>query len=126
MNKQHVLLDERLDCNALMDMYDGDYEHAEVVFGQFIKSAPVQMHGIAQSFEEGKVEDFRAKVHKLKPVFGFVGLTNLSSQAAQIEAMCKTISTLKDVEDDYSIFKKDFDTKLPLIQEIFEKLNNEI
>lgn len=126
MSIEQVLFNERLDCEALMEMYEGDYEHAEIVFGQFIKNAPVQMQAIAASFQQDLVEEFRAKVHKLKPVFTFVGLTSLSRQAAQLEDQCKTATTLKVMEADYEVFKNEFDTNLPLIQEIFEKLNNEV
>jgi HPt (histidine-containing phosphotransfer) domain-containing protein len=126
MSIEQVLFNERLDCDALMEMYEGDYEHAEVVFGQFIKNAPPQMQGIAISFEQDVVEEFRAKIHKLKPVFTFVGLTSLSRQAAQLEDQCKTVTTLKMLECDYQFFKNEFDTNLPLIKEIFEKLTNEV
>lgn len=126
MSIEQVLFNERLDCEALMEMYEGDYEHAEVVFGQFVKNAPVQMQGIATSFQEDSVEEFRAKVHKLKPVFTFVGLTSLSRQAAQLEEQCKTVGTLKILQADYETFKNEFDNNLPLIQEISEKLNNEV
>ena len=126
MGIEQLLFNERLDGNALEEMYEGDYEHAAIVFGQFVKSAPVQMQGIAASFEQDAVEDFRAKVHKLKPVFCFVGLTGLSNKAAILEQQCKVTATLKTLEGDYLDFKNDFDTHLPLIQEILQKLNNEI
>lgn len=126
MSIEQILFNERLDCEALMEMYEGDYEHAEVVFGQFIKNAPVQMLGIAASFEQDAVEEFRAKIHKLKPVFTFVGLTSLSRQAAQLEDQCKTAGTVKVMDAGYQIFKNEFETYLPLIQEIFEKLNHEV
>jgi HPt (histidine-containing phosphotransfer) domain-containing protein len=126
MNLQKVLLDERLDGETLMEMYEGDYAHAGIVFGQFIKNAPAQMEGIDAGFKRDSVEDFRARMHKLKPVFCFVGLTGLSNQAAQLEAQCKNIATLKVLEADYGTFKNDFYSNLPLIQEIFEKLNHEV
>ncbi len=126
MGIAHILFNERLDGNALEEMYEGDYEHAAIVFGQFVKSAPVQMEGIAVSFEQDAVEEFRTKVHKLKPVFSFVGLTGLSNKAAMLEQQCKLTATLKTLEGDYLNFKNDFDTHLPLIQEVLQKLNNEI
>lgn len=126
MNITQILLDNRLDCEALADMYEGDYEHAEVVFKQFVKNAPAQMKEIDFNYEKDAVADFKAKIHKLKPVFSFVGLTGLSNKAALLEEQCNRVNTLKILEKEYTSFKNEFDTGLPVVQEILQKLSNEI
>ena len=47
-------------------------------------------------FQEGDVAALKSAVHKIKPLFGFVGLTDIQSQCLQFENKCQgnTISRL--------------------------------
>ena len=126
MKLEEILFDDRLDAEVLHNLYEDDYEHAEIVFQQFVKSAPVQMLEIDKNFTEGSIDTFREKIHKLKPVFSFVGLTSLSSQAASIEEQCKNGSSKNEIENEYQNFKNNFSTSLPVVEEVLQKLKDEI
>ena len=43
------------------------------------------MQEVENQFQLGVLEEFRQKVHKIKPVFSFVGLTQLTELAEQLE-----------------------------------------
>lgn len=126
MKLEEILFDERLDAEALHNLYEDDYEHAEVVFQQFVKSAPLQMLEIDKNFSDNTIEAFREKIHKLKPVFSFVGLTILSNQAAAIEQQCKNGCSITDIENEYLDFKNTFSNSLPVVEEVLQKLKDEI
>lgn len=126
MKLEEILFDDRLDAEALHNLYEDDYEHAEVVFQQFVKSAPVQMLEIEKNFTEGTIDTFREKIHKLKPVSSFVGLTSLSNQAAAIESQCKNGSSINEIENEYLTFKTNFSNSLPVVEEVLQKLKDEI
>jgi HPt (histidine-containing phosphotransfer) domain-containing protein len=126
MKLEDILFDERLDAETLHGLYEDDYEHAEVVFQQFVKSAPLQMLEIDKNFTQSTIDSFREKIHKLKPVFSFVGLTSLSNQAAAIEERCKTGSSINEIESEYQDFKNNFSTSLPVVEEVLQKLKDEI
>lgn len=126
MGLEQILFDERLDTETLHNLYEGDYEHAEVVFQQFVKTAPLQMQEIERNFTETSIDTFREKIHKLKPVFSFVGLTTLSNQAAAIEQQCKSGAAVNELEAGYTDFKNNFFNSLPVVQEILQKMKDEI
>ncbi len=126
MGLEQILFDERLDTETLHNLYEGDYEHAEVVFQQFVKTAPLQMQEIEKNFTTTSIDAFREKIHKLKPVFSFVGLTSLSNQAAAIEQQCKNGAAVNELEAGYTDFKNNFFNSLPVVQEILQKMKDEI
>lgn len=126
MDPEQVFIDERLDNAALQELYPDDYSHAAIVFQQFVKSAPQQMAEIDKHFSDATMQVFREKVHKLKPVFSFVGLTSLQNQAAFIEEQCKNGCTAADIAPAYTIFKNNFSTSFPVVEEVLLKLKDEI
>lgn len=126
MSPEEVFFDERLDNAVLQELYPDDYSHAAIVFQQFVKSAPVQMAEIERHFSDATLQAFREKVHKLKPVFSFVGLTSLQNQAAFIEQQCKNGCSAADIEPAYIVFKNSFSTSFPVVEEVLLKLKDEI
>jgi HPt (histidine-containing phosphotransfer) domain-containing protein len=126
MNMTHILYHEKLDTETLKSLYEDDVEHAEVVFRQFMKSVPGQMAGIDTSFAENSIDTFREKVHKVKPVFSFVGLSALNEQATALEVQCKSVNNLQELEPAYTNFKTDFLNSLPVVEEMLQKLSNDV
>lgn len=108
--------DPRLDVAFLQSIYEDDKEHALIVFNEFLKMVPVQMKEIEQNYCDGTVELFRQKIHKIKPVFSFVGLTQLTGKAEILEKRCKEISQLDELDDLYTEFKSDYSNTYPIIK----------
>lgn len=118
--------DERLDTEFLLSLYDGDAEHASIVFSQFLQMAPALMKEIDESYNTGIVESFRQKVHKLKPVFSFVGLTQLTTRAEALEKMCKETSQIDEVGEMYKDLKYNYSQNFPIIENELKRLNDQI
>lgn len=113
-----------LDSEFLASVYEGDMEHVQIIFEQFVSVIPAQMNEIDQLFIQGDVEQFRQKVHKLKPVFSFVGLTSLTAEAEIIEKKCSLIRSLNEVEDVYKIFKSNYTSSLSVVKEELLRIKN--
>lgn len=122
MPESVFLFDERLDREFLESMYEGDRDHAQMVFEQFLQLAPAQMQEIDTEYRQGQLEDFRQKVHKIKPVFSFVGLTQLTSLAESLEKHCKTATTQTDIQVLYDDLKNQYEQFLPVIQQEYSRL----
>lgn len=123
MADQAFQFDQRLDQDFLDSMYEGDVEHAQMIFGQFLELTPGQMAAIEEKYRQGSVEDFRQQVHKIKPVFSFVGLTDLTSLAENLEKKCREITHLSDLDTMYVFFKEQFEACYPLIRREYERLS---
>lgn len=126
MENLSVVFDQRLNIEFLQSIYEDDIEHALVVFSQFIQMAPSLMKEIEASYESGAVEPFRQKVHKIKPVFSFVGLTQLTAKAEILEKKCEDISLINELDDQYKEFKNQYFEGFPIIQNEVKRLEKQI
>ena len=126
MNKSEFCFDTRLDGAFLEDTYEGDLEHAQIIFEQYIELTPVQMKEIEEAYHTGEVESFRQKVHKIKPIFSFVGLTSLTSQADILEKKCKDINNINEIDGLYNELKNSYTAFLPVIENEFTRLKDNL
>ncbi len=122
MNDVEFIFDSRLDTKFLNEIYFGDKEHASIVFEKFLQTIHAQLHEIESTFNSGNSELFRQKVHKLKPVFSFVGLTWLTDKAELIENHCKQYSWTGPLKELYKDFRNDIIEFIPVIEKELVKL----
>lgn len=116
MHNISFAFDQRLDTEFLNSIYEDDFEHAAMVFEQFLQVAPVQMKEIEDCYIKGDTEPFRQRIHKLKPVFSFVGLTGVTALAEALEKKCKEVTQISEVSSMYLEFKKEYSGYLPVIE----------
>ncbi|HEY5461766.1 MAG TPA: hypothetical protein VIJ95_00800 [Hanamia sp.] len=126
MENHSLTFDQRLDTEFLESLYEDDIEHAMTVFSEFLKMAPAMMNEIDESYESGIVESFRQKVHKLKPVFSFVGLTYLTEKAEILEKKCKEVSQLYDISPLYKELKYHYSKDFPIIENETKRLKEQL
>jgi HPt (histidine-containing phosphotransfer) domain-containing protein len=122
MNLVQITFDERLDTDFLNELFGDDKEHATMVFEQFLKEIRVQLKEMDNSFNSGNSELLRQKVHKLKPVFSFVGLTWLTGKAEIIETQCRENSDPETINELYKDFTKNILEFIPIIENEVVKL----
>lgn len=126
MENPNLPFDQRLDNDFLLSIYEDDMEHALIIFGQFLKTVPGLMKEIEESYQVGVVEDFRKKIHKLKPVFSFVGLTALTKKAEMLETKCKEVSDMYSLGDLYIELKKQYSVGFPIIENEVKRLEEKV
>ncbi len=126
MNNIPFSFDKRLDSEFLQSMYEGDMEHATTIFSMFVDMAPGFVKDIDESFALGTIEPVRSQVHKLKPTFSFVGLTQLAKKAEVLEERCKETSDISDIKDLYNELKSNYAQSFPIIEKELERLKNQI
>ena len=84
-----------LDTSYLDDAYADDSETAAVVFEQYLEDLPANMNRITDSLEKMDAQAFRQHIHKQKPGFSYVGLTDVTALFNQLEEKCQTPEDLK-------------------------------
>ncbi len=123
MQNNTFIYDQRLDADFLDSIYENDKEYAAFGFEQFLKGYPDQINELEQSFKTGDVNNFRQKIHKLKPTFSFVGLTDLTAKAEIIEKNCHGIVEIAVLDDLYLDFKNKLFELIPVVKEECDRLN---
>ena len=96
-----------LDSGLLNDLYNGDLEYAEVVFGDFLKYLPDYFTEIEADYKGKKIDEMRKAVHKCKTLMGFVGLSDIQASYQAVEKKCEHTSDIKQLVSDYDKLKKE-------------------
>ncbi len=124
MSEAVFVFDGRLDGAFLESIYEGDMEHAEMVFDQFLNTLPSQLNEIKDYYQNSDIENFRKNVHKIKPVLSYVGLTTLTEKAGVLESRCKQVASIQDVEGLYSSFSMELHDMIPVIENELTRIRN--
>ena len=74
-----------IDTNYLNSLYGDDYIYLQEVFDTVLKDYQSLTDNIEYSYTSGNLTALRSAVHKIKPVFGFVGLTVVQQQCQHFE-----------------------------------------
>lgn len=121
MEQTGFIFDQRLDVEFLSAIYDNDLEHAEMVFGQYLQSIPQHLESLEEAYAAGDIEAFRQQVHKVKPVFSFVGLTGITEQAASLESQCRNAGHVTELHPLFIAFKNNILEFIPVIRGEWER-----
>ncbi len=111
-----------IDVSYLNSLYGDDYNYLQEVFNTVLNEYVLLTDNIEYSYSSGNLAALKAAVHKIKPVFGFVGLTAVQQQCQQFEQVCATVSSPDELAGEFESLKnKIFQCKL-LIEEEKKKL----
>ena len=82
-----------IDGEYLIDLYAGDYTMIEETFTDVLREYDDFVERIITTYHEGDIAGLKSAVHKVKPLFGFVGLTGLQSLCLDFENACQKASS---------------------------------
>ena len=97
-----------LDRTYLEEAYANDAETAAMVFEQYLQDLPANVNLIVESVRGRDIERFRQHIHKQKPGFSYVGLTDVTQVFQDLQVKCVAI-------DDLQKYKNEIDTVLTRI-----------
>src|ERR1700744_3173571 len=77
-----------IDSRYLIELYAGDYAMIGETFTDVLGEYDVFVQHINDSYEQGDLVALKSAVHKIKPLFGFVGLLTLQAECQDFENSC--------------------------------------
>lgn len=110
----------QLDHSFLLEIYGDDLSYAYTMFDIFISSIDTEFKTLQNCINTEDMEMIKKQIHKMKPTFSMVGLTDLFNRMQQLEDGIG-IQNQKDSLAEMEVFKQRFLHFLPLI--IKEKKN---
>ena len=122
MSAENFEFNSKLDVDFLKSIYEDDNEHAQIVFEKFMQTIGPQLNELEESYTSGSPEIFRKKIHTIKPVFSFVGLTGLTHKAEMIEKKIMEASGVNMVHELFTAFKNELYQMIPVIENDLTKL----
>lgn len=84
-----------INSQYIIDLYAGDYVMIEETFADVLHEYDVFIERITTSYRENNRQALKSAIHKIKPLFGFVGLTELQTRCLQFENVCLDASDSK-------------------------------
>jgi len=84
-----------LDRAYLEEAYANDAETAALVFEQYLSDLPTNLNVIVESLNGRDIERFRHHIHKQKPGYSYVGLTDVTKTFHDLQVKCVVIEDLQ-------------------------------
>ena len=70
----HYMFSGRFDSAYLSELYANDIDTAQEIFESSISHIAIELNIAMSRFNSGDLEALRRVFHKMKPLFGYVGL----------------------------------------------------
>jgi HPt (histidine-containing phosphotransfer) domain-containing protein len=110
------------DKNYLNSLYGDDYNYLQEVFDTVLQDYQTLTDNIEFSYSSGNITSLKSAVHKIKPVFGFVGLTAVQQLCQEFEKICSAASSPDQLSADFESLKNKIIRSKQLIEEEKKKL----
>ena len=103
MNKEKIqyIFSGRFDTAFLDDMYAGDIQTAAEIFESSLNHLQPVTNEAEALFNKGDMEGLRKYFHKIKPLYGYVGLLKVQAKVQHIEDACSKTETTDIIESEY-------------------------
>ena len=116
------VFNSEFDVNYLNSLYGDDYNYLQEVFNTVMHDYQSLTDNIEYNYSSGNLNALKSAVHKIKPVFGFVGLTTIQQMCQDFEQICSTATTPDQLARDYESLKDKISHSKQLIEEEKKKL----
>ena|SRR5689334_4777822 len=86
-----------LDNELLYELYESDYESALQAFQIFLDELETNIKDLEQAHQLQNISAFQKIIHRCKPVFSYVGLSDLTNTFQGIEDQCNTVKSVEQL-----------------------------
>jgi hypothetical protein len=100
MNTIPFQFDCRIDASILYSLYENDYLYIEEIFTTTLQHYDADVEAFETHQQAGSLEGLKRSVHKIKPVFGFVGMSVMQDCCQAFEDKCAAATDLQAIYPD--------------------------
>lgn len=116
------IFNQQIDADSLYALYGEDYQYIAEIFATVLLDYDSLCANILASHAAGNLAALKAAVHKIKPVFGFVGITTLQSRCQSFENSCQDATSIADVSAEFSSLINNLTESKSLLESEEQKL----
>jgi HPt (histidine-containing phosphotransfer) domain-containing protein len=116
------IFNEKIDSDYLHSLYEDDYQYIEEIFATTLTHFDGDLASIQAAYSAGDVAALKRAVHKIKPTFGFVGLTSVQQLCAAFEDICQKAGSTGELRDQYQQIVATLAANKDLISSEYSKL----
>jgi HPt (histidine-containing phosphotransfer) domain-containing protein len=116
------IFNSEIDSGYLQSLYGDDYVYLQEIFATVLNDYGALADNVEYSYSSGNLAALKAAVHKIKPVFGFVGMTAVQQECQQFENLCGTVDSPETLTRDFENLKNRIFQSRQVIEEEMKKL----
>ena len=125
MNQQSsytsFIFNDKIDTSFLHSLYEHDYVYIEEVFATSIEELDLDFEPVEAAYAGKNLLQLKQAIHKIKPSFGFVGLTQVQALCGDFENNCIKAQSINDVTAQYNeLLRVIIETKQILREELIK------
>jgi hypothetical protein len=106
MSDKTFVFSDAINSQYIIELYAGDYVMIEETFTDVLLEYDGFVQKINTCFRDDDIIALKSAVHKVKPLFGFVGLTDLQTLCLRFENACQGASCSGLAADYAVLFEK--------------------
>jgi HPt (histidine-containing phosphotransfer) domain-containing protein len=112
-----------IDPAILSSLYENDSAFIRKIFQSFLDNGlDGDLRQIESCLSSGDTDGLRKVIHKIKPAFGFVGLTSIEEQCREMELLCVSGRSLNDLTEKITDLLNDMQAGKKAIEDDLQKL----
>jgi HPt (histidine-containing phosphotransfer) domain-containing protein len=111
-----------IDAAYLNSLYGDDFVYLQEIFDTVLNDFQSLTDNIEFAYSSGNPAALKSAVHKIKPVFGFVGLTAVQQLCQDFEKTCGTVSSTGELATEFETVKNKILQSKQIIEEEKKKL----
>jgi hypothetical protein len=92
---------EQIDTQSISDLYGDDFPYIEEVFTTVLGEYEMLAANILSSYGRRDKAALKSAVHKIKPIFGFAGLTGTQHQFQLFENLCQDTTSFESLDEPF-------------------------
>lgn len=117
------VFNEKFDTAFIHSLYEDDLAYIAEIFSITATQLEEDIPLAKASFAAEDLTLLKQRVHKLKPSFGFVGLTALQEDCRIFEDRCKAVSDKALLTQEFKTLAAGLDEALELVKQELDRLN---
>ena len=122
VSNKTFIFNAAIDPQSINNLYGDDYDYIEEVFDTVLQEYETLANHIAAAFAASDLSNLKSSVHKIKPIFGFVGILEVQHECQQFENLCQSAASVLAVSSDYQNLYKHIIISKEIIEEEKRKL----
>jgi HPt (histidine-containing phosphotransfer) domain-containing protein len=123
-SSKKFIFNEKIDSDYLHSLYEDDYQYIEEIFATTLAHYDGDLSAIQEAFAAGDTATLKKAIHKIKPTFGFVGLTSVQQLCGAFEDICQKAGSTAELKDQYQQIVATLAANKELIATEYRKLKD--
>jgi HPt (histidine-containing phosphotransfer) domain-containing protein len=118
------IFNEKINSDYLFSLYADDFPYIEEVFSVTLQHFDPDFEAIQVAYAGENISDLKRAVHKIKPAFGFVGLTDIQQQCKEFEDACEEATGTDTLKNTYRLLVSSLEEGKGIMEAEYRKLKD--